>query len=174
MIPSPVWRKLKRLPTFHRQASGDCHFQKCWRWWHESKCMSVEFNTLYPLSINPKPNFSVFSQTSDDQTPMITVPLSSLTPDKGNSVRNDTNQPVDRPPALPQLLPTKAPPANATASPLFKLPSNGDSHEGQTTKAPTNAPEKPHNPAGNFHLKTSLFILMLMKWSPHFRKVESC
>ncbi|XP_041822525.1 target of Nesh-SH3-like isoform X10 [Chelmon rostratus] len=67
--------------------------------------------------------------------------------DKGNSVRNDTNQPVDRPPALPQLLPTKAPPANATASPLFKLPSNGDSHEGQTTKAPTNAPEKPHNPA---------------------------
>ncbi|XP_041822529.1 target of Nesh-SH3-like isoform X14 [Chelmon rostratus] len=69
--------------------------------------------------------------------------------DKGNSVRNDTNQPVDRPPALPQLLPTKAPPANATASPLFKLPSNGDSHEGQTTKAPTNAPEKPHNPAGS-------------------------
>ncbi|XP_041822523.1 target of Nesh-SH3-like isoform X8 [Chelmon rostratus] len=69
--------------------------------------------------------------------------------DKGNSVRNDTNQPVDRPPALPQLLPTKAPPANATASPLFKLPSNGDSHEGQTTKAPTNAPEKPHNPAVN-------------------------
>ncbi|XP_041822526.1 target of Nesh-SH3-like isoform X11 [Chelmon rostratus] len=89
--------------------------------------------------------------------------------DKGNSVRNDTNQPVDRPPALPQLLPTKAPPANATASPLFKLPSNGDSHEGQTTKAPTNAPEKPHNPAVNNSLledKKSEFPDMFGRSSP--------
>ncbi|XP_036946522.1 ABI family, member 3 (NESH) binding protein b isoform X6 [Acanthopagrus latus] len=73
--------------------------------------------------------------------------------DKGNTLRNDSNRAVDRPPALPQLLPTKAPPATSTststststASPLLKLPSNADSHQGQTTKAP----EKPHNSAAN-------------------------
>ncbi|XP_036946524.1 ABI family, member 3 (NESH) binding protein b isoform X8 [Acanthopagrus latus] len=73
--------------------------------------------------------------------------------DKGNTLRNDSNRAVDRPPALPQLLPTKAPPATSTststststASPLLKLPSNADSHQGQTTKAP----EKPHNSAGS-------------------------
>ncbi|XP_041822518.1 target of Nesh-SH3-like isoform X4 [Chelmon rostratus] len=86
--------------------------------------------------------------------------------DKGNSVRNDTNQPVDRPPALPQLLPTKAPPANATASPLFKLPSNGDSHEGQTTKAPTNAPEKPHNPAGQSSKRNPSPPLPMQPYNP--------
>ncbi|XP_030265030.1 ABI family, member 3 (NESH) binding protein b isoform X11 [Sparus aurata] len=71
--------------------------------------------------------------------------------DKGNTLRNDSNRAVDRRPALPQLLPTKAPPATATstASPLLKLLSNADSHQGQTTKAPTKAPEKPHNPAGS-------------------------
>ncbi|XP_070814119.1 ABI family, member 3 (NESH) binding protein b isoform X7 [Chaetodon trifascialis] len=71
--------------------------------------------------------------------------------DKGNTVRNDTDRPADRRPALPQLLPTKVPRVNATATafPLLKLPSNGDSHQGQTTKAPTVAPEKPHNPAGS-------------------------
>ncbi|XP_040888191.1 target of Nesh-SH3-like isoform X9 [Toxotes jaculatrix] len=68
--------------------------------------------------------------------------------DKGNSVKNDTNRPVDPPPsALPRLLPTKAPSANTTASPVTKLPSHGDSLQGQTAKAPSNAPEKPHNPA---------------------------
>ncbi|XP_040888194.1 target of Nesh-SH3-like isoform X12 [Toxotes jaculatrix] len=70
--------------------------------------------------------------------------------DKGNSVKNDTNRPVDPPPsALPRLLPTKAPSANTTASPVTKLPSHGDSLQGQTAKAPSNAPEKPHNPAVN-------------------------
>lgn len=95
---------------------------------------------------------------------MITVPLSSLAPDKGNTVRNDTNRPADRHPALPQLLPTKAPPGNTTASPLLKLPSNGDSRQGQTTKAPTNLPEKSHNPAGNFHLSTSRFLFLFLLW----------
>ncbi|KAM8722232.1 ABI family, member 3 (NESH) binding protein b isoform 9-T9 [Acanthopagrus schlegelii] len=73
--------------------------------------------------------------------------------DKGNTLRNDSNRAADRPPALPQLLPTKAPPATSTststststASPLLKLPSKADSHQGQTTKAP----EKPHNSAGS-------------------------
>uniref|UniRef100_A0A3B4TEY2 ABI family, member 3 (NESH) binding protein b n=1 Tax=Seriola dumerili TaxID=41447 RepID=A0A3B4TEY2_SERDU len=70
--------------------------------------------------------------------------------DKGNSVKNDTSRPTEPPPpALPRHLPTKAPSANATASPLTKLSSSsrGDWLQGQTTKAPTNAPEKPHNPA---------------------------
>ncbi|XP_073351525.1 target of Nesh-SH3-like [Pagrus major] len=76
-----------------------------------------------------------------------TLPLPGS--DKGNTLRNDSNRPADHPPALPQLLPTKAPPATATstASPLLKLPSNADSRQGQTTKAPTKAPEKPFNPA---------------------------
>ncbi|XP_042260163.1 ABI family, member 3 (NESH) binding protein b isoform X7 [Thunnus maccoyii] len=70
--------------------------------------------------------------------------------DKGNTFRNDSNQPADPPPALPHLLPTKAPPTNTTASPLLKLPSNGDMLQGQTQpRAPTNAPEKPHNPSVN-------------------------
>ncbi|XP_022619785.1 target of Nesh-SH3-like isoform X1 [Seriola dumerili] len=72
--------------------------------------------------------------------------------DKGNSVKNDTSRPTEPPPpALPRHLPTKAPSANATASPLTKLSSSsrGDWLQGQTTKAPTNAPEKPHNPAVN-------------------------
>lgn len=90
---------------------------------------------------------------------MIMVPLSSLIPDKENTVRNDTKQPVDHPPALPQFLPTKAPTANASTSLLLKLHSSGDSLQVLTTKAPTNPPEKPHNPAGNCHLPTSLYYL---------------
>ncbi|XP_023252243.1 target of Nesh-SH3-like isoform X4 [Seriola lalandi dorsalis] len=72
--------------------------------------------------------------------------------DKGNSVKNDTGRPTEPPPsAVPRHLPTKAPSANATSSPLTKLSSSsrGDRLQGQTTKAPTNAPEKPHNPAVN-------------------------
>ncbi|XP_071335649.1 target of Nesh-SH3-like isoform X21 [Trachinotus anak] len=70
--------------------------------------------------------------------------------DKGDTVKNDTNRPAGPSPSvLPRHLPTKAPSANATASPLTKLPSHGDLLQGQTTKAPTNTPEKPHNPAGS-------------------------
>uniref|UniRef100_UPI0037E814A0 ABI family, member 3 (NESH) binding protein b isoform X3 n=1 Tax=Semicossyphus pulcher TaxID=241346 RepID=UPI0037E814A0 len=69
--------------------------------------------------------------------------------DKGNTVRNDSQRPADPTAALPTLLPSKAPPASTTASPLLKLSSGGDSQQGQTTKAPTNVPEKPHNPAVN-------------------------
>ncbi|XP_029375671.1 ABI family, member 3 (NESH) binding protein b isoform X7 [Echeneis naucrates] len=78
-------------------------------------------------------------------------PLVSLgnSTDQGNTVKNDTTQPTDPPPALPRHLPTKAPSASTTAHPLTKLPFRGGSLQGQTTKAPTNAPEKPHNPAVN-------------------------
>uniref|UniRef100_A0A4W6DG18 ABI family, member 3 (NESH) binding protein b n=1 Tax=Lates calcarifer TaxID=8187 RepID=A0A4W6DG18_LATCA len=70
--------------------------------------------------------------------------------DKGNTVKNDSDQLVDPPTsALPRLLPTKAPSASTTASPLTKLNSYGDLLQGQTTKAPTNTPEKPHNPTVN-------------------------
>ncbi|XP_041834330.1 target of Nesh-SH3-like isoform X9 [Melanotaenia boesemani] len=77
-----------------------------------------------------------------------TLPHGSL--EKGNSVRNNSTRPADAlTAALPRLLPTTAPRANISASPLTKLPSGGDSLHGQTTKAPTSAPEKPHNPAGS-------------------------
>ncbi|XP_068586505.1 ABI family, member 3 (NESH) binding protein b isoform X6 [Cebidichthys violaceus] len=92
-------------------------------------------------------------------------PLVSL--DEENAVRNDTDRPADPLPVLPQLPPTKAPPTNTTSTkapptnttptkaphtnttPLLKLPSNGDSLQGPTTKAPSNAPGKPQNPAGS-------------------------
>ncbi|XP_067357189.1 ABI family, member 3 (NESH) binding protein b isoform X7 [Channa argus] len=68
--------------------------------------------------------------------------------DKGKTFRNNSNQPVDSSPsALPHLVPTKAPRASTT--PLTKLPSNGESLQGLTTKVPANAPEKPHDPAGS-------------------------
>ncbi|XP_037618604.1 target of Nesh-SH3-like isoform X2 [Sebastes umbrosus] len=81
--------------------------------------------------------------------------------DEGNAVRNDTDRPADPLPLLPQLPPTKAPPADTT--PLFRLPSNGDSLQGRTTKTPSGAPEKPHDPAafgrsqdGSSRLKSAL------------------
>ncbi|KAM6893550.1 target of Nesh-SH3-like [Xenentodon cancila] len=66
----------------------------------------------------------------------------------GNSVKIGSPRPADPPTAaLPKLQPTTAPRAYITASPLSKIPSNGGSLHGQTTKAPTRAPEKPQNPA---------------------------
>lgn len=148
---------------------------------NQNACL-LRKHTVYSTSVNPKLNFDVSNQTKDDQTPMIMVPLSCLTSDKGNAVRNTTNLPGDPPRALPKLHLTTAPPTkdklpptnntapltsatalptDRTASSLHKLPSNGDSHQGQTTMAPSSAPKKPHNPAGNFHLTTSLFIVIL-------------
>lgn len=136
---------------------------------NQNTCL-FKHRTICPTSINQnrfwclKPTWMIRSH----QIPMISVPLSCLTPDEGNTLRNDSNRAADRRPALPQLLPTKAPPATATstASPLLKLPSNADSHQGQTTKAPTKAPEKPHNPAGNFTSPLPFcFFNMFVKWS---------
>ncbi|XP_030604978.1 target of Nesh-SH3-like isoform X2 [Archocentrus centrarchus] len=82
-----------------------------------------------------------------------TVPLPSsselqfphVSPEKGNTARNDT-RPADTPTsALPKLLLTKAPHTSTASSPLTKLPSSGDFIHVQATKAPTR-PEKPHNP----------------------------
>ncbi|XP_065808203.1 target of Nesh-SH3 isoform X7 [Labrus bergylta] len=65
--------------------------------------------------------------------------------DKGNSFTNDTMKPSERPPALPSLMSTTARPADTTASPILKLTSGDDSHQGQTT----NVPEMTFNPAGS-------------------------
>ncbi|XP_056157274.1 target of Nesh-SH3-like [Lampris incognitus] len=68
--------------------------------------------------------------------------------DKGNSIRNDTGHPAERPPALPQLLSTNAPPTSTTASPVPNSPTNGDQRQGHShPKLPVSATEKPHNPA---------------------------
>ncbi|XP_029375638.1 ABI family, member 3 (NESH) binding protein b isoform X3 [Echeneis naucrates] len=95
-------------------------------------------------------------------------PLVSLgnSTDQGNTVKNDTTQPTDPPPALPRHLPTKAPSASTTAHPLTKLPFRGGSLQGQTTKAPTNAPEKPHNPAGQGSKRTLSPSLPLPSFNP--------
>ncbi|XP_041822517.1 target of Nesh-SH3-like isoform X3 [Chelmon rostratus] len=138
---SGMWSK----PVIHNTNMGNKNTQKPYKLRNP---LTKPMKPLGPHALFP-PRPALHNRTR--LSPLLKNPAFPGAPrtsfDKGNSVRNDTNQPVDRPPALPQLLPTKAPPANATASPLFKLPSNGDSHEGQTTKAPTNAPEKPHNPA---------------------------
>nr|XP_033471753.1 target of Nesh-SH3-like isoform X4 [Epinephelus lanceolatus] len=84
--------------------------------------------------------------------------------DEGNAVKNDTDRPVDRLPAFPQLLPTKAPPANTT--PLLKLPSNGGLLQGQTTKAPSHAPETPDNPAGQSSKRNLSPRLPLQPYNP--------
>ncbi|XP_038131977.1 target of Nesh-SH3-like isoform X7 [Cyprinodon tularosa] len=71
-------------------------------------------------------------------------------PEKGNSLRINRTRPADRlTPALPKLLPSTTPRTNITASPITNLPSNGDSLHGQTTKAPSRAPEKHPNTAVN-------------------------
>lgn len=117
--------------------------------------------TSHLQNISCKPTRKDSSSEPHPQTPMITAPLSSLAPDNENTFRNDTNQPADPHRALPHLLPTKAPPTNTNASPLLKLPSNGDLLQGQTRpRPPTNAPEKPQNPSGNFHPPTSLFMFL--------------
>lgn len=99
---------------------------------------------------------------------MMLVPLCSLTSDPENAIRNDSEAAATPPSALSQLLPTVAPPVT-TAAPIFKLLSNDDLHQGQTTKdqkranadklaPPTNAPEKSNVPAGNFTLQTCFFF----------------
>ncbi|XP_034460100.1 target of Nesh-SH3-like isoform X4 [Hippoglossus hippoglossus] len=66
-------------------------------------------------------------------------PRASL--DEGNTVKNDTNQPTDPRPSV-RLLASKV---DTTAAPLTRLPPHRDSP--QNAKTPTNAPEKPRNPA---------------------------
>ncbi|XP_034460133.1 target of Nesh-SH3-like isoform X8 [Hippoglossus hippoglossus] len=68
-------------------------------------------------------------------------PRASL--DEGNTVKNDTNQPTDPRPSV-RLLASKV---DTTAAPLTRLPPHRDSP--QNAKTPTNAPEKPRNPAVN-------------------------
>lgn len=90
--------------------------------------------------------------------PIVTVPLSSLTSDQENGVKNNSEGPAVLKPNVHKVLTTKAPPATTAASSLLKFPSRGDSHRGQTTKAPINVPEKQYNSAGNL-----LFCALLFK-----------
>ncbi|KAM3585454.1 uncharacterized protein V6R79_017942 [Siganus canaliculatus] len=71
------------------------------------------------------------------------APRSSF--DKGNQLQTRTDRPATRPPALPQLLPTKAPASNTTTPPSFKSVSESDSRHLQTSKAP----ERPRDPAAS-------------------------
>lgn len=89
-------------------------------------------------------------------SPIVIVPLSSLTSDQENSLKNNSEGPAALQPNVPKLLTTKAPPATTAASPLLKFLSKGNLHRGQTTKAPTNAPEKQYNSAGNFQSSNCL------------------
>ncbi|XP_076579429.1 ABI family, member 3 (NESH) binding protein b isoform X4 [Chaetodon auriga] len=138
---SGMWSK----PVIHNTNMGNKNVQKPYKLRNP---LSKPMKPLGPHALFP-PRPALHNRTR--LSPLLKNPAFPGAPrtsfDKGNSVRNDTDRPADRPPALPQLLPTKTPRANATAFPLLKLPSNGDSHQGQTTKAPTVAPEKPHNPA---------------------------
>ncbi|XP_075871609.1 ABI family, member 3 (NESH) binding protein b isoform X8 [Nelusetta ayraudi] len=69
--------------------------------------------------------------------------------DQENTLKNNSERPAAHQPNVPKLLTTKAPPTTTAASLLLKFPSKGDLHRGQTTKAPTNAPEKQYNSAGS-------------------------
>ncbi|XP_070814115.1 ABI family, member 3 (NESH) binding protein b isoform X3 [Chaetodon trifascialis] len=140
---SGMWSK----PVIHNTNMGNKNVQKPYKLRNP---LTKPLKPLGPHALFP-PRPALHNRTR--LSPLLKNPAFPGAPrtsfDKGNTVRNDTDRPADRRPALPQLLPTKVPRVNATATafPLLKLPSNGDSHQGQTTKAPTVAPEKPHNPA---------------------------
>ncbi|XP_015257630.1 PREDICTED: target of Nesh-SH3-like isoform X7 [Cyprinodon variegatus] len=109
----------------------------------------------YSKQVNPgAARTSSESPESQQETlplPGSSEPKSSAeSPEKGNSLRINRTRPADRlTPALPKLLPSTTPRTNITASPVTNLPSNGDSLHGQTTKAPSRAPEKHPNTAVN-------------------------
>ncbi|KAF7207119.1 ABI family, member 3 (NESH) binding protein b isoform X2 [Nothobranchius furzeri] len=119
----------------------------------------------HPPSLIKYPGFSGLPRSSFESVPesqQETIPLPSSEPklllelpEKGNGLRTNRTRPADRPtPALSILLPTTTTPTTTsstlrTISPITKLPSNGGSLHGQTTKAPpTRAPEKRPSPAG--------------------------
>ncbi|KAF7207120.1 ABI family, member 3 (NESH) binding protein b isoform X1 [Nothobranchius furzeri] len=118
----------------------------------------------HPPSLIKYPGFSGLPRSSFESVPesqQETIPLPSSEPklllelpEKGNGLRTNRTRPADRPtPALSILLPTTTTPTTTsstlrTISPITKLPSNGGSLHGQTTKAPpTRAPEKRPSPA---------------------------
>ncbi|XP_069377189.1 target of Nesh-SH3-like isoform X6 [Paralichthys olivaceus] len=84
--------------------------------------------------------------------------------DEGNTVKNDNNQPTDPRPSAP-LLPSKVPHADTTAAPLTRLPPHRDPP--QNTKTPTNAPEKPRNPAVNGYHRRGISPPKPALWQRH-------
>ncbi|XP_038566646.1 target of Nesh-SH3-like isoform X2 [Micropterus salmoides] len=137
---SGTWSKL----VVHNTNMGNKNAQTPYKV-HSPLVKPLKPQTLFP------PRTAIHNRTLSGPPPAPKNPAFPGAPrtsfDKENTVRNDTKQPVDHPPALPQFLPTKAPTANASTSLLLKLHSSGDSLQVLTTKAPTNPPEKPHNPA---------------------------
>ncbi|XP_028998257.1 target of Nesh-SH3-like isoform X2 [Betta splendens] len=84
-------------------------------------------NWTHPrLSLLKKPGFPGAPRTSFDKGKVLTL---------------STGRPVDPPSSSP----TRAAPAGTT--PITKLPTGGDLLQNLTTQAPTNAPEKLHNPS---------------------------
>uniref|UniRef100_A0A669DL81 ABI family, member 3 (NESH) binding protein b n=1 Tax=Oreochromis niloticus TaxID=8128 RepID=A0A669DL81_ORENI len=164
---SGTWSK----PVIHNTSMGNKNRQKSYKPRNNPpiKLGTPLFAPRYALhngtgprtpTLFKNPGFPGAPRTSfappESQQETIPVPGSSepkfphVSPEKGNTIRNNTTQPADIPtPALPKLLSTKAPHANITAVLLTKLASRGDSIHVQTTKAPTSAPEKPRNPTVN-------------------------
>ncbi|KAM4711256.1 target of Nesh-SH3-like isoform 2-T2 [Anableps anableps] len=113
----------------------------------------IQLSTVHNKPVNPGPPRSFFESPESQQE---TIPLPSSRrpkpahelPEKGNGLIINRTQPADhRTPAFPKLLPTTTPRANITASPVTNSPSKGNLLQGQTTKAPSSAPEKRPNPA---------------------------
>ncbi|XP_028998279.1 target of Nesh-SH3-like isoform X5 [Betta splendens] len=101
-------------------------------------------NWTHPrLSLLKKPGFPGAPRTSfaPPKTQQEVLPLPSS--DKGKVLTLSTGRPVDPPSSSP----TRAAPAGTT--PITKLPTGGDLLQNLTTQAPTNAPEKLHNPSGS-------------------------
>uniref|UniRef100_A0A3P8NFB9 Fibronectin type-III domain-containing protein n=1 Tax=Astatotilapia calliptera TaxID=8154 RepID=A0A3P8NFB9_ASTCA len=164
---SGTWSK----PVIHNTSMGNKNRQKSYKPRNSPpvKLGTPLFAPRYALhngtgprtpTLFKNPGFPGAPRTSfappESQQETIPVPGSSepkfphVSPEKGNTIRNNNTQPADIPtPALPKLLSTKAPHANITAVLLTKLASRGDSSHVQTTKAPTSAPEKPRNPTVN-------------------------
>ncbi|XP_060888374.1 target of Nesh-SH3-like isoform X2 [Labrus mixtus] len=128
---SSMWSK----PVIHNTNMGNKNTQKPFKLRNP---LAKPLKPLGPHALFP-PRLALHNRTHLPLFPG--APRTSF--DKGNSFTNDTMKPSERPPVLPSLVSTTARPADTTASPVLKLTSGDDSHQGQTT----NVPQMTFNPA---------------------------
>ncbi|XP_015257624.1 PREDICTED: target of Nesh-SH3-like isoform X2 [Cyprinodon variegatus] len=137
---SGLWSK----PVIHNTNMGNKKIQKPYK--PRKTVANSKFHSAFP----PPPALQNRTRTrvQPGYSKQVNPGAARTSSEKGNSLRINRTRPADRlTPALPKLLPSTTPRTNITASPVTNLPSNGDSLHGQTTKAPSRAPEKHPNTA---------------------------
>ncbi|XP_041637347.1 target of Nesh-SH3-like isoform X2 [Cheilinus undulatus] len=137
---SGMWSK----PVIHNTNMGNKNAQKPFKLRNP---LAKPLKPLGPHALFP-PRIALHNRT---RLPLLKNPAFPGAPrtsfDGESSFRNDSVKASDPRPALPSLLATTVPPADTTVSPLLTLTSMVHPWQRQTTKAPTNVPEKTFNPA---------------------------